>query len=100
MNAHVDDQAPGELRRRSVTIAGHRTSISIENAFWWELKRIARNEGKSLNRLIAEIDAQRKRNLSSTLRVFVLEHALHEPLRGGNGDVPPESHDQADQGAS
>ena len=77
----MHEEAPGELRRRSVTIAGHRTSISLENAFWWELKRIARREGKSLNRLIAEVDARRERNLSSSLRVYVLEQALRRPMR-------------------
>jgi predicted DNA-binding ribbon-helix-helix protein len=79
----MSDEDPGELRRRSVTIAGHRTSISIENAFWRELKRIARRDGKSLNRLIAEVDARRARNLSSTLRVFVLEEILSRSARDG-----------------
>lgn len=79
----MNEEDPGELRRRSVTIAGHRTSISIENAFWRELKRIARRDGKSLNRLIAEVDARRARNLSSTLRVFVLEDILTRGSRTG-----------------
>ncbi len=58
--------------KRSVTIAGHRTSVSLETAFWETLRRIATERGSSLNRLITEIDAQRTGNLSSALRVFVL----------------------------
>ena len=66
---------PARLRRRSVSVAGHRTSVSLENAFWSALKEIARREGRPLNRLIAEVDAARTGNLSSALRVFALERA-------------------------
>lgn len=62
---------PG-LRKRSILIAGHATSVSLEEEFWAALKRIADREGKSLNRLIAEVDGVRDGNLSSALRVFVL----------------------------
>lgn len=62
------------LRRRSVTIAGHRTSVSLEDAFWRALKTIAQARGLSLNRLISEIDAGRTGNLSSAIRVYVLRH--------------------------
>lgn len=65
------------LRKRSVTIAGHRTSVSLEAAFWDALKEIAAARGVSLNALIAEIDGTRAGNLSSALRVFVLA-ALRE----------------------
>jgi predicted DNA-binding ribbon-helix-helix protein len=61
------------LRKRSVTIAGHRTSVSIEAPFWDALKEIADERGLSLNALIAEVDRTRASNLSSALRVFVLE---------------------------
>lgn len=66
------------LRRHSVRINGHRTSISIEDAFWDELNRIAATRGHSTAALIAEIDRTRARddpppNLSSALRIFVLE---------------------------
>ncbi|MSO77034.1 MAG: aryl-sulfate sulfotransferase [Alphaproteobacteria bacterium] len=64
------------LDRRSVTISGHRTSVSLEQAFWWALRAIAERRGLSLNRLIAEIDSGRTAgSLSSALRVFVLGHA-------------------------
>jgi predicted DNA-binding ribbon-helix-helix protein len=63
------------MRKRSVTIDGHRTSISLEDAFWTELARLARARGLSLNALIAEVDQARAApgNLSSALRLHVLE---------------------------
>jgi predicted DNA-binding ribbon-helix-helix protein len=60
------------IRKRSVTIAGHRTSISLETAFWEGLQAAAARRGISVNALITEIDAARPANLSSALRVFVL----------------------------
>ena len=65
------------LKKRSVTIAGHRTSVSLEAPFWAALKEIAAERGVSLNFLIAEVDGTRAQNLSSALRVFVLA-ALRE----------------------
>ncbi len=61
------------VKKRSVIVAGHRTSISLEQEFWDELHRIAGERGLSLNRLITDIDATRRGSLSSALRVFVLE---------------------------
>ncbi len=66
------DAEPGRLRKRSVVIAGHRTSVSLENAFWRELRTIALARGVGMNRLIAEIDRAREANLSSAIRVYVL----------------------------
>lgn len=65
---------PRRMRKHSVLIAGHQTSISVEDAFWTALKEIARRRGVSVNRLIAEIDQDRGGNLSSAIRVFVLEN--------------------------
>ncbi len=62
----------GSLRKRSVTIAGHRTSVSLEAAFWSALKQMAAERGVSLNALIEEIDRGRAGNLSSAARLFVL----------------------------
>ena len=62
------------MRKHSVVIAGHRTSVSIEAPFWDALKDIAGLRGMSLNRLIAEIDESRRDNLSSAIRVYVLAH--------------------------
>ena len=61
------------LRRRSVTIAGHRTSVSLEDPFWDELKRIATDRAVSIAQVVAEVDKDRKGNLSSALRVHVLQ---------------------------
>jgi predicted DNA-binding ribbon-helix-helix protein len=60
--------------KRSLVIAGHRTSVSLEDAFWRRLRAIADERGLSLNSLAAMIDASRDgANLSSAIRVFVLE---------------------------
>ncbi|MCK5745795.1 MAG: ribbon-helix-helix domain-containing protein, partial [Oricola sp.] len=63
---------------RSVTIAGHRTSFSVEDEFFVLLKRAADEDSRSLASLIAEIDETRPRdsNLSSALRLYVLAAAL------------------------
>ena len=61
------------LRKRSVVIQGHRTSLSLEQPFWDALKEIATRRGLSLARLLAEIDAGRSGNLSSAARVYVLD---------------------------
>lgn len=59
-------------RKRSVTIAGHATSLSLEEEFWQELQKVARQRNLSVNALVSSIDAARAGNLSSALRVFVL----------------------------
>ncbi len=62
--------------KRSLVIAGHRTSVSLEDAFWRRLRRIAAERGLSVNALAAFVDASRgEANLSSALRVYVLEAA-------------------------
>lgn len=66
------------VRKRSVTIAGHRTSYSVEDAFFALLRSAAEAQDRSLASLIAEIDEDRPRdsNLSSALRLYVLQRAL------------------------
>ena len=59
--------------KRSIRIAHHNTSISLEEPFWDELKTIAERDGISLNQLVAQIDASRTGNLSSSLRLYVLK---------------------------
>ena len=54
-------------------IAGHATSVTLEEAFWQDLRRLARRRGLSLNALIGGVDAARRGNLSSALRLLVLE---------------------------
>lgn len=66
------------LRRHSLTLDGHRTSVAVEDEFWTEICRIARDRGCSVARLVAEVDEARTRedsppNLSSALRLFVLK---------------------------
>jgi len=62
------------IRKHSATLHGHRTSFSLEEPFWQELKSIAESRDVPLARLIAEIDDAREAesNLSSALRVYVL----------------------------
>lgn len=62
--------------KRSVRIAGHATSVTLEAAFWDALQRLARREGKSLNAIVSEIDAGSEGNLSSAIRVHLLNDAL------------------------
>jgi len=64
---------PQGLRKRSIRVAGHKTSVSLEGPFWDLLGDIATERGISINRLIAEIDRDRSGNLSSAIRVYVLE---------------------------
>ena len=60
--------------KRSIILAGHKTSVSLEDAFWNALKEIARKRLTTLSDLIGTIDSQRQQgNLSSALRLFVLE---------------------------
>lgn len=73
------DRAPGEkarptdLAKHYLVIAGHRTSISLERAFWDALRKIAEERKSSITALVAAVDAERgETNLSSALRVFVL----------------------------
>ena len=69
----------GGTRKHSVVLAGHATSLSLEAAFWDALSTLAARRGQSLNRLIETIDRDRTAagsvNLSSAVRVFVLEAA-------------------------
>lgn len=73
--------AAGSLRKHSVTIAGHATSLSLEEEFWRDLRTIARRRNLSVNALVSSIDAGRAGNLSSALRVFVLECYRNGELR-------------------
>lgn len=68
---------PSHIRKRSVRLAGHQTSISIEDAFWEQLLNIAKADGLSINALITDIDAKRSGNLSSAIRIFVLDRVLN-----------------------
>jgi len=69
---------PKDIKKRSVTISGHPTSISIETEFWDILKSIARNQEISINDLLSRIDDGRKGNLSSATRVYILKKLISE----------------------
>ena len=61
--------------KRSIVIAGHKTSVSLEDAFWKGLKEIATGRGLTLSEMVGTIDSARAQgNLSSALRLFVLDH--------------------------
>ena len=63
--------------KRSLTLRGHRTSVSLEDIFWDQFRRIADIDGKTINGLAVEIDEGRGDiGLASALRVYVLERAL------------------------
>jgi predicted DNA-binding ribbon-helix-helix protein len=76
------------IRKRSVMIAGHPTSLSLEEPFWEDLRKIARRRGVSLNALVGTVDAGRSGNLSSALRLFVLDCYRRGEL--GPETAPPE----------
>lgn len=80
------------IPKRSVIVAGHRTSVSLEEPFWSRLKEIARTRNLSINDLVTEIDAAetasgRPGNLSSALRLYVL--AELEQRLAGQTQPPP-----------
>ena len=63
------------VAKRSIVLAGHKTSVSLEDAFWQGLKEIAMSRRTTLSDLISSIDIGRERgNLSSAVRLFVLSH--------------------------
>ena len=68
--------------KRSVRIAGHATSVSLEPAFWQALCEIAARRGIPVNALLTQIDVERGGNLSSAIRLFVLESCRR-------GELPP-----------
>jgi len=78
------------LKKRSVNLAGHATSLALEPEFWAALERAAIDDALSLAALIQSIDTGRgERPLASACRVFALRRAAaHQPGRGevGNGD--------------
>ena len=68
--------------KRSIVINGHKTSVSLEDAFWTDLKTIARAQQVTLSELVTKIDGAREQNnLSSAIRLFVLRHFRSEDRR-------------------
>lgn len=72
------------IRKRSITLQGHRTSISLEDPFWQALQDIANHQNQSVMSLVSEIDSKRMNTndgLSSAIRVFVLEYYMKEKAK-------------------
>ena len=71
------------ITKRSIVIAGHRTSVSVEDAFWESLKEIAKQRNEGLAQLVGSIDADRQHaNLSSAIRLYVLGFYRDQHQRG------------------
>ena len=64
----------GTIRKHSVKLSGHHTSLSLEEVYWDALREVARESGLSMTGLIERIDRERDGNLSSAVRVFLLQH--------------------------
>ena len=80
--------------KRSIVIAGHKTSVSLEDEFWKGLKEIASARDLTLSELVASIDTDRHHgNLSSAVRLFVLQH--YRVQAGGERSVRSSSRDLA-----
>jgi predicted DNA-binding ribbon-helix-helix protein len=78
--------------KRSIVIAGHKTSVSLEDAFWKGLKDIAVSRHMTLSDLVATIDTGRTHgNLSSAIRLFVLSH--YQGLTNGHAETEPPARD-------
>jgi predicted DNA-binding ribbon-helix-helix protein len=85
LRKHVDDEghAKSLIVKRSLVVGGHKTSVSLEGAFWYELRAIAHERHVYLSELVGKIDAERQHcNLSSAIRLFVFEQR-----RGHMGDA-------------
>ena len=82
--------------KRSIVIAGHKTSVSLEDAFWSGLKEVAASRNMTLSELVASIDTNRRQgNLSSAIRLFVLDYyrahggaGVREEARASGGARP------------
>lgn len=78
--------------KRSIVIGGHKTSVSLEEAFWTDLKEIARVRHATLSKLVADIDqARQQNNLSSAIRLFILAYVReHRKIEGQAAQRPAE----------
>ena len=82
--------------KRSIVIAGHKTSVSLEDAFWRGLKDIATSRRATLSDLVASIDTERHHgNLSSAIRLFVLNHYHARPASPNRSFVAADRHHAA-----
>jgi predicted DNA-binding ribbon-helix-helix protein len=78
--------------KRSIVIAGHKTSVSLEDDFWNALKEIKKSNNMTLSDLVADIDVRRLHaNLSSAIRIFVLHHFRSQAPQGASTQLPQTS---------
>jgi predicted DNA-binding ribbon-helix-helix protein len=88
--------------KRSIVVSGHKTSVSMEDAFWEALKRIAAGRDMTLTELVAVIDAGRAHaNLSSAIRLYILDYyreQLAVQTAQRNGAIDPPGRDQSKPG--
>ena len=78
----MQENAKSAVTKRSVVIGGHKTSVSLEEPFWAEVRAIAGSEQITVSSLLRRIDRERSNaNLSSAIRVYVLEHVRERANR-------------------
>jgi predicted DNA-binding ribbon-helix-helix protein len=86
--------------KRSIVIAGHKTSVSLEDDFWNALKEIKKSNNMTLSGLVADIDVRRLHaNLSSAIRIFVLHHFRSQTSQSSRPQVPLTSSVSVEAGA-
>jgi predicted DNA-binding ribbon-helix-helix protein len=75
--------------KRSIVVAGHKTSVSLEEAFWSGLKKFAQNDNITLSKMVGDIDQRRhhRGNLSSAIRLFVLDRTRSQRPSNDNAGV-------------
>jgi predicted DNA-binding ribbon-helix-helix protein len=81
--------------KRSIVVGGHKTSVSLEEAFWNGMKEISSLRSMTLSELVGEIDTNRHQgNLSSAIRLFVLDHFKSRAGSSTGGSQPHSGHSQ------
>jgi predicted DNA-binding ribbon-helix-helix protein len=81
--------------KRSIVVGGHKTSVSLEEAFWNGMKEISGQRSMTLSELVGEIDTNRHQgNLSSAIRLFVLDYFKSRVGGSSSGSQLHGSHDQ------
>ena len=84
--------------KRSIVVGGRKTSVSLEEPFWSGMKEISRARGVTLSELVSEIDKNRQQdNLSSAIRLFVLDHFRSRTAGLTDGQTPPAGYDQGEE---
>jgi predicted DNA-binding ribbon-helix-helix protein len=83
------------VMKRSIVVGGHKTSVSLEEAFWSGMKEISAQRSMALSEMVGEIDSNRQQgNLSSAIRLFVLDHFKSRAMGSTGGSQVHNSHGQ------